>query len=189
MATKALSKTAKKELSAVARGLNLDISLKHAVEVSNILRRMKIEKAKLVLNEVIAKKCAVPFKRYNRDVGHKPGMAAGRYPVKACKEILKILKSAVSNAIDKGLSAESLVISSIIANKGTTSLKYGRKRSRRAKRTHIEIVVTEVSEEKTKRKPKDTDEKKEDKQPKKPEKKGEKVKSNSAAKQATKEKK
>ncbi|MBW2988375.1 50S ribosomal protein L22 [Candidatus Woesearchaeota archaeon] len=129
--------------SAVAVGLNLPISTKHAVEVCRMLRGLPVEKAKTMLKEVIAKKRPVPFKRYNRDVGHKKGMAAGRYPVKASRYILTTIESAESNAADKGLLTEGLFIKSIIPHKAARPLRYGRHRSRRTKRTHIEVVLEE----------------------------------------------
>ena len=129
--------------SAVAVGLNLPISTKHAVEVCRMLRGLPVEKAKRMLEEVIAKKRAVPFKRYNRDVGHKRGIAAGRYPVKASRYILATIKSAESNAGDKGLLTDGLVISSIIPHKAARPLHYGRHRGRRMKRTHVEVVLEE----------------------------------------------
>ena len=65
----------------------LSISTKQSVEIASFIRNRKISQAKSLLSEVINKKRAVPFKRYNRDTGHKPGkIASGRYPEKASKE-------------------------------------------------------------------------------------------------------
>src|SRR3989338_2722574 len=50
-------------------------------------RGKTIEQGKNILANVIEKKAAIPFKRYNRDMGHKTGMAAGRYPKKASSHI------------------------------------------------------------------------------------------------------
>ena len=142
-------KVEKKEIQpgaheAFARLENIPVSTKHSVEICSFLRGKELEKAKRLLQQVIDKKMAVPFKRYNRDVGHKPGIAAGRYPEKATKEILKLLNLVQANAENKGLDRENLIISEIIANKGYQQMHYGRKRSRKFKRTHIEVSVQEI---------------------------------------------
>lgn len=123
---------------------DLAISTKQSVEVCNFLRNRRLEQAKSLLNEVIAKKRAVPFKRYNRDTGHKPGIAAGRYPIKTCKEILRLLDSVEANAENKALDTKNLVLFDIRANQGPGQWHYGRKRRRKMKRTHIIIQVKEL---------------------------------------------
>ncbi len=134
-----------KEHMARAYGDFLKISKKHAVEVCRMLRGKELDKAKQMLNRVIKKEMAVPFKRADMDLAHKKGMAAGRYPVKCSKEILKLLEGAEANAQFLGLDTSSLVIRSIIPHKAATTFHYGRKRGRKAKRTHIEIVLEEVA--------------------------------------------
>ena len=55
----------------------------------------------------------------------------------------KILKSAEANAQYKGLNSANLFIKHVSAQKGPTTHHYGRHRGRKAKRTHIEIVLEE----------------------------------------------
>tara|TARA_Y100000034_G_C6749931_1_gene333253 strand:- start:197 stop:721 length:525 start_codon:yes stop_codon:yes gene_type:complete len=129
-------------ITAKASGRDLGISTKQSVEICSFIRGKTTEKAKTLLKEVIEMKRAVPFKRYNQNTGHKPGMAAGRYPVNACVEILKIVNSVESNANDKSLSTP-LIIKDIKANKASNTWHYGRQRRRRMKRTHIDIIVAE----------------------------------------------
>ncbi|MAG78089.1 50S ribosomal protein L22 [archaeon] len=134
----------KKEHTASVMGNNVDISKKHSIEIGDFIRGKNIDKAKALMEGVIAKKIAVPFKRFNMDVGHKKGrIAAGRYPVKAAQRILGLLNSAESNAEDKGLDLDVLYVSEFIANKGTGSLHQSRHRGRSMKRTHIKIVLEE----------------------------------------------
>jgi large subunit ribosomal protein L22 len=111
--------------------------------VCKFIRNKNVQLAKKHLSEVILKKRAVPFTRFNDDVGHKAGMAAGRYPVKACQNILALLESAEANAQFKGLSTADLVVLHASAQKGPDSWRYGRHIRRQAKRTHIEIVLEE----------------------------------------------
>lgn len=123
---------------------DLPISTKQCVEICRFLRNKKLDKAKRMLNDVISKQRAVPFKKYNRDMGHKPGIAAGRYPVKAAKEILRLLNSVEANADNKGLDVDKLVLFDIHASQGMNQWHYGRKRRIRMKRTHIIIKVKEL---------------------------------------------
>jgi len=129
-------------------GKNLQISVKHSVEIGKFIKNRKIASAKNLLSRVIEKKVAVPFNRYNRDTGHKAGIAAGQYPIKASWAILKLLNGVEKNAIAKGLDASKLVVSFFSANKGGLVWHYGRKRGRKMKNTHIEIRVKEKEEQK-----------------------------------------
>jgi len=131
------------ENCAKAVGMALPISRKQSIMVCNFIRNKNVQLAKKHLAEVIDLKRAVPFTRFNDDMGHKAGMAAGRYPVKACKNILKIVESAEANAQFKGLSTADLTIRHASAQKGPDTWHYGRHIRRRAKRTHIEIVLEE----------------------------------------------
>ncbi|MBT3395437.1 50S ribosomal protein L22 [archaeon] len=139
-------KTDKKDHTASVNCKDLVISTKFSVEVANFIRNKKLQKAKDLLSEVILKKTAVPINKYNKDVAHKPGMAAGRYPVKVSKAILTLLNSVESNAEDKGLSTENLIISEIIVNGGSHQMHHGRHSGRRMKRTHVSITVREAEE-------------------------------------------
>jgi len=137
------------EHMAKALGRALPISAKQAVEICSFIRNKNLQKAKATLSGVIAKKIPVPYKRYNRSMGHKPGkLSVGRYPAKACKHILAILESAESNAQVKGLNTSNLVITHICAQKAGLQMHYGRKRGTKMKRTHIEVVLEEKAEKK-----------------------------------------
>lgn len=130
-----------KDNMARAIGRALPISFKQSVEICNFIRNRHINDAKSLLNNVILHKRAVPFRRFKKNVGHKTKIAAGRYPEKACKEILELINSVEANAQFKGLNTANLVIAHINANKAGKTMHFGRKRGRRAKRTNIEIVV------------------------------------------------
>ncbi len=137
----------KSEAIATAMG-ELPISTKQSVEICNLLRGKTSDKGKKILELVIDKKYPVPYRRYMHGVGHKSGkMASGRYPKKASSHILTILKSAESNAQNKGLSAP-FKIKELIANQATRSWHFGRHRRRKTKRTHIKIVLEEVKKSK-----------------------------------------
>ena len=133
-----------KESMAYVAGINLGISSKVSIEISSWLRGKSLTKAKSMLERVIAMEQAVPYRRFNKDVGHKPGIGPGRYPVKASSEFLDLLKSAESNAVDKGINAQDLFIFHISADRAAQQWKYGRQRRRKAKRTHVKIVLKDV---------------------------------------------
>lgn len=148
-----------------AKTHSLPVSTKHCVEICRTLRYKTISQAKKILEEVFTFKKAIPFKRHKKDTGHKPGIAAGRFPQKASKEVLRLLKAVEANAQFKGLNTSSLKITKILANKAPAPSTGGRHRHT-TRRTHLEIEVTETKE---KKKPKDSsppEAKKEAKKPK-----------------------
>ncbi len=138
--------------SAKARLTNLSVSTKHSIEISKYLRYKKVSAAKVFLENVVLLKSAVPFKTHNMDMGHKRGIGPGRYPTKAAKEFLTLLKSVESNAQDKGLNTDNLKISKLIANKASIPMTGGRHRQA-TKRTHLEVEVIEGKEKKKSVKP------------------------------------
>lgn len=128
--------------AAQARALGISISTKQSVEISHALRFRNTAFAKRYLERVLTFEQAVPFRRYNRDMGHKPGMAAGRYPQKAARAFLQLIKAVEANAQVKGLEASNLKITRLLANKASAPRSGGR-RHRGTKRTHLEVEVQE----------------------------------------------
>lgn len=128
--------------AARAVGLALPISRKQSVMICQSIRGLEVSKARKLLEDVIAMKKPIRFTRFNGDMGHKAGMAAGSFPVTACKHILMLLKSAEANAQFKGLSIARLMVRSATAHKGPTTYHFGRQRTK-AKRTHVELVLEE----------------------------------------------
>mgnify|MGYP002638896704 FL=1 len=141
------------EHNASARGFDMGISTKASIEVASFVRGKDLAKAKALMENVIIKKVAVPFTKFNRDVGHKKGrIAAGRYPINVATEVLRLLNSAEKNAENKGLDVKALFVKSIVANKGTGTVRASRHRGRQAKRTHIEIILEEREKKVVKKK-------------------------------------
>src|SRR3989338_733008 len=153
-----------KELMARAVGRDLSISKKQSVEICNWIRYKTTKQATQILEDAIAMKRAIPFKRFNWNVGHRPGMGPARYAVNAATEILMLIKSAEANAQVKGLNTGNLKIVHINAQKAPTPHHYGRQRGTKMKRTHVELVVqqkAEKVEEKKEKKPQKTEKNKE----------------------------
>jgi len=118
------------------------------VEICSLIRNRDLSYAKDALSKVIEHKKAMPFRRFRHNIGHKTKIGPGRYPEKASSEILKLINSVEANAQFKGLSTSNLVITHINANEASKVMRSGRKRSRKAKRTNIEVVVAKKGEEK-----------------------------------------
>jgi len=121
------------------------VSRKISTQVCRFITGMPVAKAKQALLDVMQMKRAVPMFRYYKETAHKPGMAVGRYPVKASKHVLAVLESAEANAQFKGLTAADLVVHHAAAQKGPTTRGQGRTGGW-AKRTHIEIVLAAMKQ-------------------------------------------
>jgi large subunit ribosomal protein L22 len=137
-----------KENMAKAVIRNVGISTKHAVEVCRFVRGKPVERAKTMLEAVVNKKQAVPFKRYYHNVGFKRKIGPGRYPVKAAAEILRLINNASNNAQLKGLATGKLEICHIATKKGSNIMHRGRLTRRKMKQCSVEIVVKEMAKKK-----------------------------------------
>ncbi|MBR9700846.1 50S ribosomal protein L22 [Candidatus Woesearchaeota archaeon] len=133
---------------AKARGDDIGISSKTAIEICSFLRGMELEKALATLARVQKKNQAVPFKRFTDGVGHRPGkMGAGRYPVKAAGEFIKLFNNAKANASDKGMTG-TLIIAHLSANRASRPFRNRSKYRGEFKRTHVEVILTERKSDK-----------------------------------------
>lgn len=134
-----------KEVMARAQGVSLPVSVKQLREICHAIRGRSYAKAVRHLESVMKLERAIPYTRFNRGgTGHKPGVGPGRYPVKACGCVLEVLQSAKENAKQKGFNEAELVVRSAVAKQGPKTFHAGRKRGRKAKRSHVEIVVIQV---------------------------------------------
>jgi large subunit ribosomal protein L22 len=139
---------------AKAKANELNMSPKHSIEIAGFIRHKQINEAIAYLNEVIALKKAIPFKRFTRNVAHKRGLPgnwdAGRYPVKASKAYIRILESLKKNAEYLGLDAEKLEIVHVTANRGRAQKAFfpramGRATPKVRESVNIEIIAREVA--------------------------------------------
>ncbi|OPY48977.1 MAG: 50S ribosomal protein L22P [Methanosaeta sp. PtaU1.Bin060] len=132
--------------------MELHISPKHAREICRTLRGMKADSARSYLEDVIALKKPVPFKRYRRNVAHRHGLVgadAGRYPEKAAKAVLIVLENALANAEYKGMESEKMRIYHAGTLKGRTIRGWmpramGRATPKNTETVSVEMVLTEV---------------------------------------------
>jgi len=137
--------------TAIASGRDLAISPKDAREICAYLKGRRLTEAKEILEEVMKLKLPIPFKRHNKEVPHRRGVSgfyAGRYPVKAAKEILRLLDQVEANAEFKGLPVDRLKVIHINAQRGRVIRKYiprafGRATPYFNMLTHVEVAVRE----------------------------------------------
>jgi large subunit ribosomal protein L22 len=127
---------------------DMSVSYKHATEICSYLRGKPLERAKTILAEVVAKKHAVPFRKFYHNVGFKRKIGPGRYPVKAAAEILKLLDNVTNNAQLKGLATGKLELFHICAKKGSKIMRRGRHIGRKMKQTSVEVAVREIAKKK-----------------------------------------
>ena len=128
------------------------VSTRHWIEIASLLRQKDLQKAKKILERVLELKQPVPFNRFDKGMGHKHGMAAGSYPIKAGAIFLTLLNSVEANAQSRGLNANNLTIVHIEANKAGNRRHGGRHGGRVMKRSHIEVVVAESEAKPTEKK-------------------------------------
>ena len=136
------------EKTSKAMGRELHISKKHAHEISAAIKGMKVDAARRFLEDVVSLKQAVPYKRYRRNIPHRKGMCTGRYPQKAAKEFIKVLKNAEGNASYKGFDSENMRITHIATKKGHTFRGiFPRAQGRATPKLHETVSIEMVLEE------------------------------------------
>jgi large subunit ribosomal protein L22 len=139
------------ETSARAIGRELPISPKHSIVICRHIKGWRLEKAKTFLEDVIAKKAAVPDTRYGSS-GHRRGkLGPGRFPEKAARQILKVLEGAEANAEYKGLVTDDMYIAHSAAHRGRAwEGRFPRARGRATPKiretVNVEIILRESGE-------------------------------------------
>lgn len=138
-------KKVKKEEVKVS-GRNLTSSTKVAVAICKFLKNKPIKKAIEDLEAVTELKKAVPMKG---EIPHRKGkIMSGRFPERAAKEFLVIVKSLLSNANNHDI--EEPIIVEAVANKAQRP--YAKGGRARKKRAHATLVAREKKLIKTKKK-------------------------------------
>ncbi|KAL5721274.1 60S ribosomal protein L17A [Ranunculus cassubicifolius] len=90
--------------SCKARGLELRVHFKNTRKTAHSIRKIPLQKDKGYLEDVLAHKQAIPFRRFCRGLGRTAQVKArhpngqGRWPVKSANFILDLLKNVESNA-------------------------------------------------------------------------------------------
>jgi len=134
-----------------ARGLELPISPKKTYEILNAIRGLPVDRATTVLEDAIALRRAIPFRRYNQETAHHVGTGPGRYATKVAKNVLKVLENAKENAEYEGLDGDRLFVKVAASSRGrikkaSMPRAHGRATAWHEQTTHIEIVLAERKE-------------------------------------------
>jgi len=128
--------TGPKKTEAVVNGKNLPISTKKAIAICNLIRNKSIDKATSIMEQAEKMKIAVPM---TGEIPHRKGkMMSGRYPVKASKHFVLLLKSLRSNALMNELELEKY---KIFCKANVAPRPYRRFGKGRFKRTHVELKL------------------------------------------------
>ena len=134
-----------------ARGLEIPMSPKKTYEVLNAIRGKDLDVARRILDDAIAQRRAIPFRRYNQETAHKRGVGPGRYPKKVCHKLLEVLANAESNAEFQGLDTDRLFVKVASSSRGRIQRArmpraQGRATAWNEQTTHVEIVLGERKE-------------------------------------------
>ncbi|CCI10453.1 hypothetical protein ABG067_005416 [Albugo candida] len=141
--------------AAKARGQHIRVHFKHCREVAHAIKNMSLIKAKRFLGDVLEYKQAVPFTKFTGGCGrHAQGKLRGaagdkcKWPQKATKIILDLLKNAEANAEMKGLQLSKLYITHVQANSAVcqrrrTYRAHGRVGPYMSHPAHFELILTE----------------------------------------------
>jgi ribosomal protein L22 len=141
------TKIVKKD-SAFVRGKDLPMSTKVGCAIGRFIKNKKIEDAIKDLEQVTELKKAVPMRG---EIPHRKGkIMSGRFPKKAAKEVIILLKSLKGNTVTNNM--DDPIIKEVVANKAARPM--AKRGSVQKKRTHMLITVKEISEKKEKAKKK-----------------------------------
>jgi ribosomal protein L22 len=129
---------------AVANAQNMPASLKHSKYIGAFIKNKTIDKAIEELEQVIKLKKAVPYKG---EIPHRKGkgMMSGRYPVKASKLFIALLKGLKGNAIQNQMELEKTTITLVSPS---WARRPARRKSRQGKRVNMIIKATQTSSSK-----------------------------------------
>jgi large subunit ribosomal protein L22 len=139
------------EIGTMARayGREIPIAWKKSVELARAIRGKTVEAAREYLEKVIELRQPVRFRKYKRWVGHKSGHGPARFPVKAAREFLRVLDSAVANAEFTGKEdPDAMIVKVANAHKGPVTKGYrprahGRSSPWNQDTVNLEIVLEE----------------------------------------------
>ncbi|HDD39667.1 MAG: 50S ribosomal protein L22 [Thaumarchaeota archaeon] len=124
----------------------VDVSPKWSREVCKAIVGLTIPEARKLLEEVVAMKRMIPYRRYKKKrAHHAQTKGPGGYPVKVAKHMLKLLDSLEANADFKGFDPDEVVIIHAAAHKGRRIRKFierafGRATPYDKQLVHIEVV-------------------------------------------------
>jgi len=125
-----------KKTEAVVKRKDLPISTKYSMAICNMIRGKNPEQAIEMLEQVTRMKKAVKMKG---EIPHRKGIGGGRYPVKAARIFIKLVKELNANSRVNGL--DNPYIETAKADYASRPFKRGGRM--RFKRTNVLLVAKE----------------------------------------------
>jgi large subunit ribosomal protein L22 len=100
------------EKAVKAMGRDMNVSFKDMIMIAESLKGKKLAPAISMLEGAIALKQPIPYRRFNKGIGHRQGnqFKMAKYPKKGAQYALKIVKNLQSNAEFKGYDVEKVKI-------------------------------------------------------------------------------
>jgi ribosomal protein L22 len=147
--TKPITQPKIKKEYVIVQGKDLPLSYKTSGAVCRFVKNKNPQKAIELLELVIQKKIAVPFRGESaHKKNQRNGYARAQYPEKTAGYFIKLLKSLIANAKTSNMDTEKIIVTIAKANKASvpmrgTRMGFGRKRFKRA---HIFLEARERSE-------------------------------------------
>lgn len=143
------------ETTARAMLRDRQISLKRSKALARQLRGKTVADAEEYLASVAAKEQSVPFKQHNTGASHRSdidGWDAGRYPVQASRNFMKLLTNAKNNAAEQGFDADAMVIDHLAPHKideqpGRKPRAFGRASEWNTTICDVELILAEPGQE------------------------------------------
>ena len=132
------SKQIVKKEEAIAKGVSISISEKHARYICSFIKGKTVDQAILELEQVVKMKRAIPFKG---EIPHRRNMQSGRYPINASKVFISLLKGLKGNIIVNGLDIEK---TKIYLASTARAFRPAKGAGRYAKRCHVLLKAKEV---------------------------------------------
>merc|ERR1712086_868727 len=139
-----------------AKGSNLRVHFKNTREAAMAIKGLSLKRAQRFLEDVIAHKDIVVFRRFTGGIGHKAqakryNAVSGRWPEKSCRYMLDLLQNAESNAEIQGIEAETLRISHVQVNRAPTMRRrtyraHGRINPYLSHPCHVEIILSQKAD-------------------------------------------
>lgn len=132
-----------KKTEAIANGISMPLSKRHCMYICKFIKNKRIDEAISSLQEVIKLKKPIPFKG---EIPHRKGknMMSGRYPIKASKYFINLLKGLRGNVLVNGMDLEK---TRIISGSANWASRPSRRGGISAKRAHVLLKAMEVNEE------------------------------------------
>ena len=125
------------------------MSHKHGKEIAREIKGMTAGDAIEYLEAVVAGERSIPFRSHNSGVGHRQdieGWDAGRYPEKASKAFLDLLRNGIANASNQGFEGDSMHIDHVAVHKvgeaqGRKPRAFGRATAWNSPEVDVELIL------------------------------------------------